>query len=417
MRNFAAVRSPQSPEIAGKPLAIVRCLGLALYVDRFPALRRALKGALTAALAGLVFSGCGQPGPPLPPSANIPAAPAAFSAQRDGANVVLRWPAVLRTTDGAALRGLAEPMLCIRPTGAGEELAGGLRQGLHCPHLLPLSGRQGTVVPLSRLLAVSPDLSEAPGVILNLAFTNRAHVLGPFSDRQIVSTAPVSAPPVHLWAQLDPHGVLLRWSPVNASAPELLRVYRTVVTNPKPKAANPSAHNAENGILSSVASPANAPPPGPQALADVPLRRTSFLDRTTQFGQTYIYYLRTVNREQVVSQPSASVEITTRDVFAPPAPQGLQVVLTPNGVDLSWEPLAVPDLGGYSVYRLGASGIWTRLTPALLVTPVFHDPSVPAGRWQYRVTASNQNNVEGPPSSPSAITVPPSAPAPNPNAP
>jgi fibronectin type 3 domain-containing protein len=77
-------------------------------------------------------------------------------------------------------------------------------------------------------------------------------------------------------------------------------------------------------------------------------------------------------------------------------------VATParNGVaasiDLSWEPVAEPDVAGYFVYRRENADAWQRISPAApVVGPGFHDALIESGhKYRYAVSAVDQGGHE-----------------------
>jgi fibronectin type 3 domain-containing protein len=106
--------------------------------------------------------------------------------------------------------------------------------------------------------------------------------------------------------------------------------------------------------------------------------------------------------------------VTPRDTFAPSIPQNLAATVTgANGtsvahVDLSWAISSETDLLRYNVYRSDtANSTGARANSVLLMTPVFRDESVAAGKqYFYRVTAIDRAGNESAPSAPIVVTVP-----------
>lgn len=144
---------------------------------------------------------------------------------------------------------------------------------------------------------------------------------------------------------------------------------------------------------------------------------SSYDDSDFIFGHTYAYSVRSLATYQngsVESAESKPLEVTPRDVFAPPTPEKLAATATAarNSIaahtDLSWAISTESDLVGYNVYRsdsINTSG--TRINAILLITPVFQDNSVaPGGQYFYRVTAVDRTGHESAPSSPIEVTVP-----------
>src|SRR6202167_26820 len=75
--------------------------------------------ALAAALAATsALAGCGMPGPPLPPSLNLPVPVTDLSAVRTGGQVALTWTMPKKTTDKVLLKGEVSVRVCRNQAGA-----------------------------------------------------------------------------------------------------------------------------------------------------------------------------------------------------------------------------------------------------------------------------------------------------------
>jgi fibronectin type 3 domain-containing protein len=92
-----------------------------------------------------------------------------------------------------------------------------------------------------------------------------------------------------------------------------------------------------------------------------------------------------------------------RDSFPPKTPTGLAAIPSADGIDLSWEPNAEPDLAGYIVYRRQvsstgeATGTPIRLTSAPTPAPAFSDRTAQPGlTYSYRITAIDTAGNESP---------------------
>ncbi|MEN8136462.1 MAG: hypothetical protein ABFS18_13145 [Thermodesulfobacteriota bacterium] len=81
-----------------------------------------------------------------------------------------------------------------------------------------------------------------------------------------------------------------------------------------------------------------------------------YLDQQVENGISYRYKVRAASSSGGTGVFSDVVEVAPRDLTPPPAPQGLSVITTPDGVRVSWEPLAVADLGGYLILRRSRDG-------------------------------------------------------------
>lgn len=339
---------------------------------------------LLLAGAGLAAS-CGQPGPPLPPSANLPQAVRNFSAQRQGNGVRLGWTVPVETTDQVRIHRPISANLCVWP---------GLLPGVtpptekSCPIVLQVvapapPGRlpDGVTLSIDRMARAGTDHGFV-GVAVE--FVNQNQKGAGWSNFVPVPLTSVSAPPANVTVAVRSDGVLLQWNSI--SAPERIAVYRQELN------------------------PAGQPIREPQRLALLPAAATSWLDSGAQWNRTYVYRVRAVagnDAREVESLDSTPVRVTPRDVFPPGVPMGLQAVLAAGGndVDLSWEPVMSADLAGYRVYRRSPGGAWTRINTDLVVTPVFRDAH-PAGTAEYAVSAVDQNGNESQRSAEVDVTIP-----------
>jgi hypothetical protein len=142
-----------------------------------------------------------------------------------------------------------------------------------------------------------------------------------------------------------------------------------------------------------------------------------FHDMNFQFGKTYQYTVRSVAQfgpDSVESTDSAPAVVTTRDVFPPAAPGGLEIAIVPATsqasayVELSWAISSEADLAGYNVYRNDREDTpGERINRELLLSPTFRDISVmPSGRYFYRVSAVDRAGNESPKSSAVQAVIP-----------
>ncbi|MGH9475620.1 MAG: fibronectin type III domain-containing protein [Terriglobales bacterium] len=331
----------------------------------------------------LLLAGCAQVGPVQAPSAGLLRPVQGFAARRAGEEIHLNWAPPTQTSDGAAYNaaryGALSYQVCVWPgvqIGAAPAMpparlpgtgtpapaqipsrraplpgAGGrypTPRGLlmpPCPHLLGLRGR---TLALNRI--ASPDAAVAT---LALAVKNGAGNWAGWSNPVTVPLAPVTEAPRLRGVQLTLHGVRLRWTPPPPPS-EAILVFRQNGTAP--------VHQ----------------------IARLAGDRTSFLDTTAAWNQTYTYWLRSAvghGLAMAESADSAHSQVFNADVFPPPQPTGLEAVRAPGsgGVDLSWNPVEAANFAGYNVYRrmLGASA-WGKRNGVPLLTPVFHD-ALPAG--------------------------------------
>jgi len=139
-----------------------------------------------------------------------------------------------------------------------------------------------------------------------------------------------------------------------------------------------------------------------QLLAET--KAATFADPNFQFGKMYYFQVSAVsasNGFRAESEPSATAEITPQDTFPPAVPRRVTAIYTAGAVDLLWNANTDADLAGYNVYRKTQGGVFARVNPQLLPTPIFHDTSVARGQnYEYAVTAvdlSGNESAQSPP--------------------
>ncbi len=357
----------------------------------------ALAMGLAAGLAaGLALTGCGTPAAPQPPSLNLPDPVRDLSAVRSGSQVSLTWTMPRKSTDKLLLKRSVAVRVCreeeadkgaanCAPAGSSFALAPGA-EGAFTDSLPPAL----TAGP-PRLLSYRVELSNRNGRSAGLS--NAAQVLA--------GQAP--APVAGLGAEIRRRGVVLSWTPVAAeeSGATLIRLDRKLL--------NPPATKPRQGPM--------APEPEPleqnlllrSCAQDARKGLCRALDEDIRFGQSYEYRAQRVARVRVGKQTleldgalSAPVRVEVRDIFPPEEPTGLAAVSTPAedgagpAIDLSWRPVADPDLAGYAVYRREGEAAWQRISSAEpLVPPAFHDAQVQPGHtYRYAVSAIARNGHE-----------------------
>ena len=279
---------------------------------------------------GLVLSGCGTPGAPLPPSLNLPERVTDLAATRTGNQVSLTWTMPKKNTDKLLLKGDVPVRVC-RKEGAGacEAAASDLQ-------LAPGAAGAFTET-LPPALASGVPRALTYFVELN----NRNGRSAGLSNAAVVLAGEAPAPVAGLSTQVRKDGVVLRWTP--ESAREVIRLHRKLLT-PMP-AAKP---REERGLLAAPPEPLEQSllaEPGEQA-GGAPKRA---LDKEIHFGQVYEYRAQRVARVTVDGQKlelagplSAPVRVEALDVFPPAVPTGLAAVATAAAagtdasIDLSW---------------------------------------------------------------------------------
>jgi len=396
--------------------------------------RRLLTAA--AALPIALAAGCASPGPPQPPSLNLPQPVKDLTTERIGNVVHLRWTTPAKTTDRIDVKGAMTAEICRIEAPPATPPATPSTPATSTPapscasvaRLAVQPGPSQSADTLPALLTVDPAVLLAYRVqILNVH--NRS--AGPSPEAFAAGGA--APPPVEqLNATLARNGILLKWQ--HASTPaqvELDRIpmapdgtfvepaSKTSAKSPKSSTRQPKKPSATSQTPTS--NPHKTTPASTEIKLRTPLATPSdpggTLDSTTQIGETYRYVAQRVlsvtlggHKLELRSAISPPVTIVMRDIFPPAAPTGLEAV--PGGttaadrsIDLSWTPDTEVNLAGYSVYRqeINSQGVATgtaaRLNPIPVVGPAFRDQTAMAGhRYAYRVTAVDTAGNESAPS-------------------
>ncbi len=133
-----------------------------------------------------------------------------------------------------------------------------------------------------------------------------------------------------------------------------------------------------------------------------PLTRTAYIDRSMDWGESYVYEVRAMVEPPLgaglrESAGARSTPIAAVDTFAPDAPTDLQVVRAGSQVRLQWRAAAISDLQGYRIYRhplpapLTIDDTWEALTPEPIGATRFLDSTTEGGvRYAYAVVTVDQ---------------------------
>jgi hypothetical protein len=386
----------------------------------------------------VLVAGCASPGPPQPPSLDLPEVVKDLSAERVGDVVHLHWTTPEMTTDRIAIKGAMTAEICRVTVSAPAS------QSPACTQIARLPVQPG---PTQAAETLPPVLTVDPPVLLEYRvqiFNVHGHSAG--LSPEAFAAAGAAPPPVEqLRATPTPDGAMLEWQQKSTSAAvELDRLPvgpdGVVVEPPQRKAATKSSSRL---IIKKPAAnqPKPAPPSASKSLQPKPLQLTAAapievklrtpvqpedtggtIDHTAQTGQTYSYTAQRVRSVslgghtpgghplELRSAVSSPATVAMRDTFPPHAPSGLEAV--PGGVtaadrsiDLSWTPDTDADLAGYFVYRQEvdekgvAAGTATRLNLTPVAGPAYRDQTAMAGhRYAYRVTAVDTAGNESAPS-------------------
>jgi hypothetical protein len=384
--------------------------------------------AVAAASLIALAAGCASPGPPQPPSLNLPEVVKNLTAERVGDVVHLHWTTPEMTTDHIDVKGAMTAEICrITVTVPAPKT----------PACIPIPRLPVKPGPTEGADALPPALTVDPPALLAYRvqiFNVHGHSAG--LSPEAFTVAGAAPPPVEeLRATPTRDGAMIEWQQTSTSA--LVELDRlpvgpdgVVVEPPQRKAATKSSSKPTiKRTPASHPKPAPASPPKPLQMTstapiEVKLRTPSqpadkggTIDHTAQMGETYRY---TAQRVRSVSLGGHTLELRTavsspvtvamRDTFPPHVPAGLEAVpggATPadRSMDLSWTPDLDADLAGYIVYRQEVdekgvvAGTATRLNITPVVGPAYRDQTAMAGhRYAYRVTAVDTAGNESAPS-------------------
>lgn len=344
------------------------------FVVRFQRLKLATRNSkllLIGALATLL-SACAVPGPPQPPSLQVPKPVDDLAAARKGDRVTLTWTAPVETTDRDSLRAPGATHICRGDSGmeqcnpVGEEQTGPSPQ------------------PMRQFVDTLPrDLQQqnpAGFVAYALESRNPRGQSGGLSNRVLVPLAPTLSPPTDLKASVGSDGITLTWSGElhQHETPEMrhrYRLYRREAASDK---------EVVIGELQMQQSPT-----------------AQLLDRSFEWEKAYRYKMAVVTMVpragqdaiEVEGDDSPAIEVLAHDAFPPAVPQGVQAVFAGAAqkfIDLTWTPATESDLAGYNVYRRdpGEYGPARMLNAEPVKAPAFRDAEIESGkRYLYSVSA------------------------------
>jgi hypothetical protein len=350
--------------------------------------------ALTLTVALFFAVGCGTPGAPQPPSLNIPKPVRDLKAVRKGESVRLSWTAPSQTTDGALFRHGGKMLVHRSIAGQSSSNVGELP-------LLPAHKRQRSAAEEWKdSIADLLQSNSADFAIYTIEAVNNSGKSAGQSNSASVPLVLTPPAPTDLQARTVPQGVNLSWTQkwppqghTNLSVQFAYRVMRRLMEpNQQPE----------------VVKQLNA---GNEAAA--------VIDTGIEWEKQYQYWVTPVTiwekddrqKGEVEGDDSNVVTITTKDVFPPAVPAGLEAVFSQVGqksfIDLTWNPDTDRDLAGYNVYRRTEGTQALKINSGLLKTPAFRDDEVQPGmKYIYSVSAVDLRNNESARSEEASESVP-----------
>ena len=384
-------------------------------------LASALPAALIATLAALLVTGCASPGPPRPPSLNLPRPITDLTADRIGDKVILHWTTPEKTTDNLPIKGPVTARICRtslatnttitappatpkpparKPAGRKSAPPKSAPAPAACTPILSLPANPG---PSTAAEALPSALITDPVTLLDyrIELTNAAGHTAGASNPAYAASGATPAPVQSLRATPIPTGIMLEWNPTPPTPITTVELDRLDTTLPTAKPPQPKP--TQTLQLASKETP-EVHLRTPATAANQP---SGTLDQTARFGETYRYTaqrVRTLQMNghtlQIRSEASSPTTLALHDTFPPATPTGLVAIPNhqqPASIDLSWEPNTEPDLVGYNVYRR-TSGTATRLNSTPLPGPAYRDTTATPGQpYTYAVTAIDTSGNESPP--------------------
>jgi hypothetical protein len=362
------------------------------FQSRSPGFHAAI---LILALSTLL--GCGVPGAPLPPSAEIPKFVGDLKAQRKGATVTLTWTTPTETSDGELIRKTGK-MLVQRAliSGAGADLQ--FQTISELPLKPTLNEGRGDQATAKDTLTDALRSGSAEFAVYSILAQGRNGKSFGLPNRASVSLAPDLAPPHKVSANPVPAGIMVSWGefvpPENHSRLQTQYAYKIM-------------RRLLGGNEAVLVKQLDA---GNQGM--------SFVDASIEWGKTYQYWITPVtlwqdgNRKgEVEGDDSPTVDVLAHDSFPPATPTGLQAVFSAmpqnSFIDLTWTANTEPDLAGYNVYRHTGNEPPVKINSELVKTPRFPDPGIQTGvKYFYSVTAVDLRGNESGKSEETSETVP-----------
>ena len=133
-------------------------------------------------------------------------------------------------------------------------------------------------------------------------------------------------------------------------------------------------------------------------------------DLRVENGTTYYYVVRRAHpKGKLIIESKASMEVsaTPKDINPPPTPLGFTAHYRKAAVYLAWDPVVVPDLAGYYVYRKRLGGEWVLLMREALSNCIYVDRDFKKGvSYLYRVAAVDKSGNVSIPSEAVKISIP-----------
>ncbi len=367
-----------------------------------------------AALILMLTAGCAAPGVPVTRQPTVPRAISDLSAKQSGDTILLSFTFPTETAHGRKLAKTPaiEIYRAFIAAQAGGAEAAQPSLAVTIPPQMTGKYLEDGQIQFADALAPEEIAAHAGGEAVYEVRTGFGRHESADSNVVRVKIFPAPQAIEDLRAQITQNAIELSWTAAvipeeGAGAAQIrYRVYRAEM-----ETGNSAASPANDGTKSATRNEGA----GLVLLGET--AATSYNDTKFEFGRASAYSVRSVAVYEAGSVESAEsnvLEVTPRDTFAPAAPTGLVAAATAASgtsaahVDLSWAISSESDLQGYNLYRSESeSGAGTKLNATPLLTPVFRDDSVEAGKkYFYHVTAIDRAGNESGASATVSVSVP-----------
>lgn len=331
---------------------------------------------------------CGKRRPPLPPIERVPQRTEALTGVQRGNQVILSWPAPVRNAKEGSVQSIRrvdvyrvaeKPTAPIPLTEDEFDARATLIGSVSYDQIKDAKGSL-TYVDVLELAGEPARLRYA------VRYVNAAGQRAAFSNFFLMEPAAKVAKPPTLTEKIESETAnTIKWeaptSNVDGSAPVNLlgyNVYRTIASKP----------DAEQ-----------------KPINDQPITATQYLDKTFKFGETYMYFVRSVSLgsegNPVESVDSNSFTISQVDKYPPSTPSLAPPGVATGRIALFWAANPEPDIAGYLLYRSpdpNRPKPWTLLTPEVYAKTTFTDQNVETGKtyYYYVVAVDNAGNRSEP---------------------
>jgi hypothetical protein len=361
------------------------------------------------ALLLLVLVACGKRGDPHPPIPIIPQATTDLVVAQRGSKVLLSWGYPALTTAGKNLSNIrrvvvyraTEPLPVVQPpepdpTTTPQPVAAFVK----VPPLTPaqfvklrtkVDSIEGANLPAASQGARltfedTPQIATTDGRPVRLTYavvTEGPNATGDLSNLAPIVPLDVPVPPSALAATPKAAGVVVAWT-----APA-----KSITAKVKPVIVGYNVYRLGEGeTATEQTKPVNTSPVAATTYTDVP-----------PYGK-FTYVVTAVAGPRIESDPSAPATATFKDLTPPPAPQNVSLLIETKAVRLVWDPVQVPDLAGYKVWRREGVGhdeaikeimVDVPLMENLIATSYYVDSAAGIGlSYRYAVTAVDKSGNE-----------------------